>query len=822
MSSKQTKFNKDWIKDPAFSSWVGVDPNSETKARCMLCGYNFELGNMGKKSLVSHANGKKHKLKHQLSVKVKQEIKPLDVHFGKVAPSSSAEDKPLNTTDMVVPPPPPLPPAQKPTTSGMMSSYVVRDEVLTAEILWAMKTVVSHYSVNSSEKTSNLFQKMFPDSAIAKKFKCGKTKCAYFIQFGLANCFKEELSTKVQKPGAVFVVCFDESLNKVLQEEQMDLHLRFWDNELNKVVTRYFDSVFLGHTRSGDLLVKFNEALLGLNMSNMLQISMDGPNTNWKFYDTFVQKRHDSDADIPMLLNIGSCGLHVVHGAFKYGASKTGWKLDGIMRAVYHCFNDTPARREDYLVANKGSAQFALQFCSTRWLEDVPVAERAIKIWPNIKTYISAEQKLSKSQQPKCQSYINLTEYSQDQLVPAKLHFFITIAKILVPFLELFQTDKPMVPFLCSGLENIMTNLLQRFVKKQCLESTTNVSKIDVFKKDNLVSPDKVDVGFAAKQVVDTVLKEKKASPLRVLEFQKECITFLQHMVGKLQERCPLKYATVKAMDCLDPALVCGDPEKAVEKMGSILQKLLNNKWLTASKCDECLQEFKQWIREEAKEESEQLSSFDKTKDRLDELYYNLMGVNGKYKSLWEVVKMVLMMSHGQSTVERGFSTNKDILKTNMGKETLKAFRIVYDGLVNAPKERNTDKETGEKEKGQLDVSQITVTKKMLEACRNARRKYDAYLEEEKMKKVASVEETRKKTVQEQLTTLKGKKRKLESCAETLLKEADDLAQEAEKKMKWDLVTKSNAFREKAKEKKKQVEQTGKEIETLEKTLKKM
>ena len=254
------------------------------------------------------------------------------------------------------------------------------------------------------------------------------------------------------------------------------------------------------------------------------------------------------------------------------------------MRAVYHCFNDTPARREDYLVANKGSAQFALQFCSTRWLEDVPVAERAIKIWPNIKTYISAEQKLSKSQQPKCQSYINLTEYSQDQLVPAKLHFFITIAKILVPFLELFQTDKPMVPFLCSGLENIMTNLLQRFVKKQCLESTTNVSKIDVFKKDNLVSPDKVDVGFAAKQVVDTVLKEKKASPLSVLEFQKECITFLQHMVGKLQERCPLKYATVKAMDCLDPALVCGDPEKAVEKMGSILQKLLNNKWLTASK----------------------------------------------------------------------------------------------------------------------------------------------------------------------------------------------------------------------------------------------
>ena len=32
----------------------------------------------------------------------------------------------------------------------------------------------------------------------------------------------------------------------------------------------------------------------------------------------------------------------------------------------------------------------------------------------------------------------------------------------------------------------------------------------------------------------------------------------------------------------------------------------------------------------------------------------------------------------------------------------------------------------------------------MMEACRNARKKYDAYLEEEKRKKIANAEETRK------------------------------------------------------------------------------
>ena len=149
--SKVTKFNTEWLKDPLFSSWVGVDQTPK--------------------------------------------------------PSSS-----------------------KPTA---MSNFVTNDEVLSAEIIWTVKTVVSHYSCSSSANTNTLFQKMFPDSAIARKFSCGETKCSYLIQFGLAPYFKEYLSNKIQKPGTIFVVSFDESLNKVLQEEQMDLLLRFWDDELN-------------------------------------------------------------------------------------------------------------------------------------------------------------------------------------------------------------------------------------------------------------------------------------------------------------------------------------------------------------------------------------------------------------------------------------------------------------------------------------------------------------------------------------------------------------------------------------------------------------
>ena len=45
---------------------------------------------------------------------------------------------------------------------------------------------------------------------------------------------------------------------------------------------------------------------------------MGGPSVNWKFYEKLIESREISG--LIGLINIGSCGLHVVHGAFKSGA----------------------------------------------------------------------------------------------------------------------------------------------------------------------------------------------------------------------------------------------------------------------------------------------------------------------------------------------------------------------------------------------------------------------------------------------------------------------------------------------------------------------
>ena len=97
-----------------------------------------------------------------------------------------------------------------------ISSFVHKDDVTKAEIMWTLKAVMSHYSYNSASDINILLQSMFPDSKIAKKFQLGSTKMTYIIKFGLSPHCHTELMAEIRECDR-YVVAFDESLNKITQ-----------------------------------------------------------------------------------------------------------------------------------------------------------------------------------------------------------------------------------------------------------------------------------------------------------------------------------------------------------------------------------------------------------------------------------------------------------------------------------------------------------------------------------------------------------------------------------------------------------------------------
>ena len=146
---------------------------------------------------------------------------------------------------------------------------------------------------------------MFPNSQFASKFSPSKIKCSYIINFGLAPYFSEVLLSQIEA-SSFFVIAYDESLNKILRNEQMDCILRFWNNETGIVCSRYFNSKFLLQPNSKNLFGKLLESTKLLYLLTLLQLSMDGANINW---DVLKLMYTQGEMEHPNIISIGNCSL---------------------------------------------------------------------------------------------------------------------------------------------------------------------------------------------------------------------------------------------------------------------------------------------------------------------------------------------------------------------------------------------------------------------------------------------------------------------------------------------------------------------------------
>ena len=339
-------------------------------AKCLICtgtggnrGKIFQLSNMGRKAIQSHETAKGHvqAVKNQSScLSITSFVTPRPAPGEVTSSEASSSETPAE-----------IPSSPAVSLKSGTIPFKSDEDTLKAEIRWVLHTVKTHQSFRAQTGISELFKCMFPDSDIASGMKLSRTKTAYLVAFGLGPLFAAEARADLKKAD-YFAACFDESLNRDLKKEQMDVAVKLWDVNRNEVSTRYWSSVFLGHTTAEDLKVAFISAFdqgekLEL-LPKCVQVSRDGPNVNWSFIQK-LQAELRVDDDDPYLLECGSCGLHVVHGAFKTGASATEWELDSFLKNLYGMFKYSPAKCEDYVNITKSNLS-PEKFCNCRWLEN--------------------------------------------------------------------------------------------------------------------------------------------------------------------------------------------------------------------------------------------------------------------------------------------------------------------------------------------------------------------------------------------------------------------------------------------------------------------
>jgi len=262
--------------------------------------------------------------------------------------------------------------------------------------------------------------------------------------------------------------------------------------------------------------------------------------------------------------------------------------------------------------------------------------------------------------------------------MPVRLHFYVSVAKQVVPFLTVYQTDKPMVPFFhkCRLVQNAETSAKQIY-ENGIITSSAQLLKLDLDKSEGHVEYKKTDIGFNAETSLKELTDKKKVSDKAVLEFRMECKQFLLKIVRKLLAKAPILYWLVRHLSAFDPR------EMTVEKLHhnktqlkSIVRTFIEANRVSASDADDIIQQYNGFIQGNVSQVSK-FSGFDPALCRADKFFHDRLANIPSYAKLCAVVKIVMLLSHGQTTVERGFSINKQVESDNLKEDTFRTRRVI-------------------------------------------------------------------------------------------------------------------------------------------------
>ena len=642
-------FKEEWLQDRGLRKWIKKVPGNQHGALCILCKKTVDITTMGKTALSSHASSQK----HRTLISGLESQESLSTFL-----TSPASHTPASHSSVT------------------LNTYVTRREQLTAETWWCFKTVDSNFSYHSNEDISLLFGRMFPDSNIAQNLSLAETKSMYITCYGIAPYLKKMLEKQVKDDD--YVLLFDESLNKEIQKKQTDFWIRLWDG--STIQSRYYTSDFLGHGTAINLLESLHTNVgKTIGLRNLLQVSMDGPNVNLLLFEKLEE---DLNAEFDFkLLNTGTCGLHVLNNAFKRGADSTEWEVGHFLFCLHKLFDESPARRENYMEVSKSDV-FPLPSCCHRWLENSKVAERAISVLSSVEMYVKAVRRQQVTD-PKNKSFQCVKDWVNDKLAVAKLSFFTSIASFVEPFLTFYQTDHPVMPFLSSDLETLLRNLMKKFLKSDVLEkasSTVKLLKIDLNDTGLHKSIKSLDIGFVADHEIRQLEQQKSINDRDKLQFKMECKKFLVKLCEKLFEKSPLCYSLVRNLKCLDPERIVQYPADCVSMFKFVLDKVADKQRVSRKDCDVILNQFSDFVAQAQK--SQDFNAFRRQEHRLDCLFYETLGQDSKFKELWNIVRKLLLLSHGQASVERVFSINKEVSGDNISEHNIIARRLVKDHLL--------------------------------------------------------------------------------------------------------------------------------------------
>ena len=165
------------------------------------------------------------------------------------------------------------------SVSSFLATDPIQEKVMAAEVKLTVFLAENHLPMAVADQASRLFKSMFPDSQIAKKITCGRTKASPVLNDAIAEELKEILVTKLKV--APFSIATDDS-NDTGLEKMNPMTMKLFDINSHKVQQRFLDMCTTNSGTADEIFQKMNNVFKenDLTWNQCVGLSVDNTAVN--------------------------------------------------------------------------------------------------------------------------------------------------------------------------------------------------------------------------------------------------------------------------------------------------------------------------------------------------------------------------------------------------------------------------------------------------------------------------------------------------------------------------------------------------------------
>lgn len=169
-----------------------------------------------------------------------------------------------------------------------------------------------------------------------------------------------------------------------------------------------------------------------------------------------------------------------------------------------------------------------------------------------------------------------------------------------------------------------------------------------------------IHLGFETGQILQDLIVKSVVSMSTASEFSKECRKAINYILPKVLEKIPLGSSLLGNSTVLDPqSIVLISKDSLRGKIKTLLHHLVALEIISHTISEKAFLQYTEELHPKVKE----IGVFDQMKERLGKFFFQ----NPNFllpSEIQSVINLVLVLSHDQTSIERGFNISKSLLKS--------------------------------------------------------------------------------------------------------------------------------------------------------------